>query len=463
MNKSIKSILVSILLLCSTTVFAQGVDIVTLTTMGEGRTQSEAVTNALRNAIEQAFGAFVSSRTDIVNDELIRDEIVSVASGNVQNFNVLSSVALPNGYTAVTVRADVSVTRLTSFVQSRGAEAELAGALFGQTIRLQRLQAENELQVLKNLRTVIGAMLPTAFDYEVRVSNPMANQSGTGASLAYTVTITPNQNFTNIQTILFNTLEEIAMNREEIESYGSSRRTYAIRIAGERKEIYSQVVSNQDTDARRSRGRNQQVTQQTVQQERTVPVILNATLRNRESREIVDDILRQISTARFVCAVNNGLYEIQFKHRIGVTWVYHSREGVIREDFRREHFILVYDGRNSNCRYCCRNYRCTCRTRRFARDVFTFSDGTHISSSSYAGGLGNRNHSRLGHCGVTMMTGLRVGVLRRDIATRNLAQESVSAQITFSRSYSLEELERIQTITVRPIDNTMIIESRAVR
>jgi hypothetical protein len=63
---------------------------VTLTVSGTGKTLEEAKTNALRSAIEQAFGAFISSKTEILNDNLVKDEIVSVSNGNIQSFEILN-------------------------------------------------------------------------------------------------------------------------------------------------------------------------------------------------------------------------------------------------------------------------------------------------------------------------------------------------------------------------------------
>ena len=64
------------------------IDEVTLTTMGDGATLEEAKNNALRNALEQAYGAFMSSSSIILNDELTKDEIVSVTSGNIKNYKI---------------------------------------------------------------------------------------------------------------------------------------------------------------------------------------------------------------------------------------------------------------------------------------------------------------------------------------------------------------------------------------
>ena len=252
MNKSIKSILVSILLLCSTTAFAQGVDIVTLTTMGEGRTQSEAVTNALRNAVEQAFGAFVSSRTDIVNDELIRDEIVSVASGNIRRHNVLSSVTLPNGYTAVTVRADVSVARLTAFSQGRGIDVEFAGATFGANIRLMQMYERNTIAVLNNLISTIEGVIMNCFDYTISVSDPVRNRSGNW-EIAHTVHITPNRNMANVHRLIVSTLSGISMSRSEVENYislGKGNQIVPIAIVPNNRRIFGYDSRTYGTQSR---------------------------------------------------------------------------------------------------------------------------------------------------------------------------------------------------------------------
>ena len=59
---------------------------VTLVVSSTGNTEDEALKNALRKAIEQTYGTFVSSNTTIVNDELTKDEIVSVSAGNIESY-----------------------------------------------------------------------------------------------------------------------------------------------------------------------------------------------------------------------------------------------------------------------------------------------------------------------------------------------------------------------------------------
>ena len=82
------------LALFASTLLAQNTNDVTLTVVGSGKTIEEAKTNALRSAIEQAYGAFVSSNTEILNDEIVKNEIVSISSGNIKEFKILSQSEL---------------------------------------------------------------------------------------------------------------------------------------------------------------------------------------------------------------------------------------------------------------------------------------------------------------------------------------------------------------------------------
>ena len=59
---------------------------VTLTVTGSGKTKEDAVKSALRSALEQTYGAFVSSNTTIVDDELIKDEISTISNNCVKSY-----------------------------------------------------------------------------------------------------------------------------------------------------------------------------------------------------------------------------------------------------------------------------------------------------------------------------------------------------------------------------------------
>ena len=171
---------------------------VTLVVSGQGKSQDEAKQNALRSAIEQAFGAFISSKTEILNDNIVKDEIISVSNGNIQKFDVISEVKTPDGNFATSLKAIVSVTQLTSFVQSKGVEIEFKGSLFAFNINQQILNENNELKLMEDLCVVIRKLSDASFDYSIQASDPISiNNSSKEWRIPIKISVSPNKNFVN--------------------------------------------------------------------------------------------------------------------------------------------------------------------------------------------------------------------------------------------------------------------------
>jgi hypothetical protein len=191
---------------------------VTLTVSGTGKTLEEAKTNALRSAIEQAFGAFISSKTEILNDNLINNELVSVANGNVKNYDVVSQVEIPGNGFGITIKANVSIDKLNSFAESKGIAIEFKGGLFAQNIKLQKLNEQNELTACINIYSVIHELLQNGLDYTVETEDPKLLRDDI-FTIKFMVKAKPNANYINAKEYLNNSLQKLAMTPYEIETY----------------------------------------------------------------------------------------------------------------------------------------------------------------------------------------------------------------------------------------------------
>lgn len=173
-----KKILLTFMLLVGivSSAWAQ-VDDVTLVVNGEGVTKDEATTKALRSAIEQAFGVFVSANTEILNDELVKDEVATVSSGNVKKYTELGVSILPNNLTSVTLQATVSVQKLTSYAKSHGSSAEFAGATFAQNVKLAKLQMQNTEKAFIHLANKLKMyQYMDMYDVSITAGNPKSEQ-----------------------------------------------------------------------------------------------------------------------------------------------------------------------------------------------------------------------------------------------------------------------------------------------
>ena len=208
-----------------------------LTVSGEGTTKEEATANALRSAIEQAFGTFVSANTQILNDEIVKDEIATISSGNIKEYSELSYVTMPDGSKFVSLSATVSIGNLISYAKSKGSSAEFAGAAFTMNMRMRKLNAENEITALYNMLEQLYILAPSVFDWELEVGNPavLPEQKYEVPMIAKAKT---NKNTASFFSIIFNTLESLSLSPSEVEGYKVNKmEVYTLKVEGGREYI----------------------------------------------------------------------------------------------------------------------------------------------------------------------------------------------------------------------------------
>ena len=219
-----KKIILIIALIISAGVKAQDDKTVTLLVSGQGKTAEEAKQIALRSAIEQAFGAFISSKTEILNDSLVKNEIVSVSSGNIQKFEIISEVQIPGGAFATTLSAVVSVSKLTSFCESKGVVIEFKGGLFAANLKQQLLNEKSEIITVINLCDVSWKLLSKAIEYEIKVGETplLIDKENQVYSLSMLISSKSNSNKKLFYDYFKKNLQSISISEKELELYKAS-------------------------------------------------------------------------------------------------------------------------------------------------------------------------------------------------------------------------------------------------
>lgn len=140
---------------------------VELVVTGDGPTKEKATLSALRSALEQVYGTMVSSNTKILNDELVKDEIVSISTGIVKKYTYLSEKEV-GGRFYVVVKALVTPQKLITYAKQKGASTELAGATFAANVRIQKLNEENKRIASRNITEMQLKLLANCFDCEIK-------------------------------------------------------------------------------------------------------------------------------------------------------------------------------------------------------------------------------------------------------------------------------------------------------
>jgi len=155
---------------------------VTVIESGDGNTKTNAVNQALRNCIEKSMGAFLSSSTVVSNDSLVKDQIITIASGNIIAFDILSEIKQAENWN-VTVSAIISPEKLITTLKSNGYDFELNGGVYAQNILKEKYYANQEIMALENFISIWKNI--QLFDFKINVLEPrvIANYFNGGSNV----------------------------------------------------------------------------------------------------------------------------------------------------------------------------------------------------------------------------------------------------------------------------------------
>lgn len=195
-----------------TTIYAQEV---TLTVIGTGVDEEQATLQALRSALEQTFGAFVSSNTTILNDELIKDDIVSVTNGNIKDYQKISVVSMPNGQVSVSLIATVSVDKLLSYTKSTGSIAEFSGNAFAMNLKLLHLKIQSIQKAYDLMVQQLENIASEMFNFKLTIEdNPVS--SGSFYEFNCKIEVVHDEASLNFAKLYHSTIDKLKLTNDEI-------------------------------------------------------------------------------------------------------------------------------------------------------------------------------------------------------------------------------------------------------
>ena len=230
-----KKIILIITLLATTSIHTQNSDIIKITTSASGITKEIAVQDALRSALEQSYGSFISTKTNIKNDELINDEIVSITNGDIHKYEIISEYILDGRYN-VTVESEISLNQINTFKKQIGESAtKFDGALFGVKIKLQEINEKSEKTSLENLFVSLNKIYSESIDITLdNYAEPKIISGTTNYAIDFEVGLAYNSNILTFNNHLTKSLKSIAMNQTENELYSSlGKSTTLVILDGE--------------------------------------------------------------------------------------------------------------------------------------------------------------------------------------------------------------------------------------
>lgn len=206
---------------------------ITLVVSGTAENQQEATLVALRSALEQTYGTFVSSNTKILNDEVISDEIVSVSKGNVKKYEVIDVRQINDGTCSVTLNVTICLSKLVSYANSKGVVAEFDGNSFATDLKIMELREKNTLDAFKHMCAEIVELSKDAFDFRITMKNPVCGNyidrqgrktNEEGFLINIKIDACANQTTSRIYSLVNQTIKSLKLQPEEILLYARLRR-----------------------------------------------------------------------------------------------------------------------------------------------------------------------------------------------------------------------------------------------
>ena len=202
---------------------------------GFGANPDQALQKALRNAVEEAVGSYISSNTLIENDDLIEDKILSLSRGFIKDFRTLSTEKI-DGETKVTVAAIVTGDQVIETLKSSGVEVKIKGnLLFSQFSDFQR-QMDDEAKLVGSLFSEVPKN--SIVDYNISYAQPVQLENPTNSyKIKLTISANINKNYTILMQNIKNVLDAIALDYTDIKIDKKSVKTFSESELGENRTI----------------------------------------------------------------------------------------------------------------------------------------------------------------------------------------------------------------------------------
>lgn len=190
---------------------------ITVYSSGSGSSKEEATKIALRNALEDAYGTFISSSTKIMNDVLVSDEIVSISQGNIKKYEIINAIQGADGQYKVNVKSTISLNKLANFCEGKGMSVSFNGSALNMNLKMMEFNKENEYKAIKNVIIQILEIQRPIYDFEISVKDPQV--SGENVNIIANISLKKNDNYKNTIGAFIKTMTEVSIKKNERKLY----------------------------------------------------------------------------------------------------------------------------------------------------------------------------------------------------------------------------------------------------
>ncbi len=193
---------------------------VTIIVNSSGKTLEEAKLNAFRDAIEETVGLFLETRTEIGIDSLLLEEITSISSANILNYEIINQNQKEDGSISAIFKINLSAAELKRFVKSRGGDMVFDGESMLNDLKYFDYKELEEKRIISFAFDIIHEKLQISFDYKVEAGTPYSmSDDNKKWKIPLKVIASVNKTFISVSELLIKTLESLNLSNEELAKY----------------------------------------------------------------------------------------------------------------------------------------------------------------------------------------------------------------------------------------------------
>lgn len=190
---------------------------VEIKTSAIGKNKEDAIRVALRSAIEQVSGAYLTSSSTIINDELISENIESISNGNIKSYKINGEYLIDQSNYSVSITAMVSLNKIIEYCQQKGhSEVKVNGSLFANNVKNIEMNHKATLKVIENMFKALNLDDNIFYNYDIKIG-----QLKIGGFNCVIDINTNKKNYKEFSNYIVNTLKGISLNNNQLREFKS--------------------------------------------------------------------------------------------------------------------------------------------------------------------------------------------------------------------------------------------------
>jgi hypothetical protein len=163
---------------------------------------------------------FFPSKSELLKDQFVKDQIIAAGNSNIKSYTLLKESQLPDNSWSLTLKAEVSVTKLASFIEAKGISTEFNGGIFAMNIKQQLLNEQSEIKAINEMIDLIQKYMESSFDFTINSGEPKsADEESKNWKIPITVTAITNKNMDFCASHCIKTLQSLSLSDEEVSNY----------------------------------------------------------------------------------------------------------------------------------------------------------------------------------------------------------------------------------------------------